>query len=61
MLFVYGQDSALVPQESLAEVEAANRQAELVGIPNDGHMIPFENLPDFVTAVLQFTERTSHR
>jgi N-formylmaleamate deformylase len=55
--FVYGDDSPVVTKESLREIAAANPRAELVGIPNAGHMIPFENLSDFVVQVLDFVKR----
>jgi pimeloyl-ACP methyl ester carboxylesterase len=49
----------VVPAGSLAEIAAANDQAERVAIPNAGHMIPFENLSRFVTEVVGFVERSA--
>lgn len=57
VLFMYGDDSPVVPPHALAEIVAANPKAELVRIGGAGHMIPFDNLRDFVTEVLAFTER----
>jgi N-formylmaleamate deformylase len=59
--FVYGDDSPVVPRESLPEIAATNPRAELIGIPNAGHMIPFENLSDFVAQVLDFVRRCGCR
>ncbi len=59
VLFMSGADSPVVPAGSLAEIAAANDQAERVAIPNAGHMIPFENLSRFVTEVVRFVERSA--
>jgi N-formylmaleamate deformylase len=59
--FIYGDDSPVVTRESLPEVAATNPRAELVGIPNAGHMIPFDNLSDFVAQVLDFVRRCGCR
>jgi N-formylmaleamate deformylase len=58
LLFVYGEDSPVIPPEGLAELKAANPAAQTVGIPDAGHMIPWENLADFVTAVRDFVGAT---
>lgn len=54
LLFVYGEESPVVTAEGLAEVRAANPAAEVVGIAGAGHMIPWDNLADFVAAVRAF-------
>jgi N-formylmaleamate deformylase len=54
LLFIYGEESPVISEEGLAEVKASNPKAEIVGIPDAGHMIPWENLADFVTAVRDF-------
>jgi N-formylmaleamate deformylase len=59
VLFVYGERSPVVPQEALAEVKLKNPDAEFVGIPQAGHMIPFENLSGFLAVVLEFVTRTA--
>jgi N-formylmaleamate deformylase len=56
LLFVYGEQSPVVTPEGLADVRAANPAAEVVGIRDAGHMIPWENLADFVTAVRHFVD-----
>lgn len=53
ILFVYGAESpAAIP--GLDDVRAANPSAEMVGIVNAGHMVPWENLTDFLAAVRGF-------
>ncbi len=54
LAFIYGEESPVVTPEGLAEITAANPDAEVVGITDAGHMIPWENLSDFVTAVRGF-------
>lgn len=54
LLFIYGEESPVVTREGLADVVAANPAAEVVGVPGAGHMIPWENLGDFVAAVREF-------
>jgi N-formylmaleamate deformylase len=54
LLFVYGQESPVVPPEGLADVVAANPRAQVVGIAGAGHMIPWDNLGDFLGAVRGF-------
>lgn len=56
VLFMYGSASPVVPPQSMAELRAANRQAEFVEVPKAGHMIPFDNLAGFVTPVLAFVK-----
>ena len=52
--FIYGEESPVITPEGLAEVRRHNEAAEIVGIPDAGHMIPWENLHDFVAAVRGF-------
>jgi N-formylmaleamate deformylase len=54
VLFVYGERSPVVPESAIAEVLAKNPAAQLASVPRAGHMIPFENLGDFVSLVLTF-------
>jgi N-formylmaleamate deformylase len=54
VLFVYGEDSPVISAEGLAELRAENPAAEFVGISDAGHMIPWENLGDFLAAVRRF-------
>jgi N-formylmaleamate deformylase len=54
LLFIHGSESPVVTAEGLAEVRAANPAAQVVAIVDAGHMIPWENLGDFVGAVERF-------
>ena len=56
-LFVYGAESPVVPAEAAAEVEATNPDLEMVSIAGAGHMIPWDNGPDFLTATRGFLAR----
>lgn len=47
-LFVRGANSPVVEPSDLAEVRAANPQADYVEIARSGHMIPWDNLGGFV-------------
>lgn len=60
-LLVRGAESEVVPVEALDELRAVNPQAELVTVPNAGHMIPWDNLPDFLTAISSFLDRVARR
>jgi N-formylmaleamate deformylase len=60
-LFVYGAESPVVPGAALAEVTAANPAAELAAVQRAGHMVPFENLDGFVSALREFCSRTAVR
>jgi N-formylmaleamate deformylase len=53
-LFVYGRESPVVPESAVAEVAAANPDAAHAGVDGAGHMIPWDNLADFVTTVRGF-------
>jgi N-formylmaleamate deformylase len=54
-LFVYGADSPVVPASELPEVRALMPGARFEAIARAGHMIPWDNLDDFVAVILQFT------
>jgi N-formylmaleamate deformylase len=58
-LFVYGAESLVVPAEAIAEIIAANPSTELASVPRAGHMVPFENLDDFVSVVLDYCRRST--
>jgi N-formylmaleamate deformylase len=57
VLFMYGLDSPVVPASALEEVRSTNPSAEVVGIAAAGHMIPWDNLVDFVDGVHAFVRR----
>jgi N-formylmaleamate deformylase len=61
LLFVHGEDSPVVTPDGLADVVAANPAADVVGIEGAGHMIPWENLADFVAAVRGFVAAETQR
>src|SRR4051812_26345715 len=61
LLFVFGEESPVIPPEGQAEVAATNPAARLVGIPRAGHMIPWENLEDFLAAVRAFVAEATVR
>ena len=54
LLFLYGLDSPVVPASVLGEITAANAEADVVGVPAAGHMIPWDNLAVFVDEVRRF-------
>ncbi len=51
LLFIYGIESPVVTAEGVTDIRTANPAAEVVGIAGAGHMIPWENLDDFIGAV----------
>jgi N-formylmaleamate deformylase len=61
LLFIYGAESPVVTPEGLVEVRAANPRAEVVAIARAGHMIPWENLEDFLHAVSAFARLRAER
>jgi N-formylmaleamate deformylase len=60
VLFMYGADSNVVAESMVAEVAAENRSARIVRVPRAGHVIPWDNLPDFVAAVRAFVKALPH-
>jgi N-formylmaleamate deformylase len=58
VLFVFGGDSPVVTPEGEREVRATNPAAEVVAIGHAGHMVPWDNLLDFVVAVRQWVSRS---
>jgi N-formylmaleamate deformylase len=54
LLFVYGAESPVVTPEGVADVAAANPRAQVTGIAGAGHMIPWDNLDDFLRVVRGF-------
>lgn len=51
---VYGEESPVVTPEGVADVAAANPRAQVTGIAGAGHMIPWDNLDDFLRVVRSF-------
>jgi N-formylmaleamate deformylase len=60
ILFVYGEESPVVPETAIEEIRAVNPQAEIVSISKAGHMIPWDNLPEFVDEVRRFINVVEH-
>jgi N-formylmaleamate deformylase len=55
VLFMYGAQSPVVTESSLAEVrETAPAGVEFVAISGAGHMIPWDNTPDFLAETRRF-------
>lgn len=59
LLFIYGEQSPVVSAEGAAEVSESNPVAEMVEVADAGHMIPWENLDDFVEVCLAFISRAA--
>ncbi len=55
VLFVYGSDSPVVPAAALPEVRGLLPGARFAAVDHAGHMIPWDNLDEFVAVILQFT------
>jgi len=55
VLFVYGAESPVVPPDALPEVHRLLPRARFAAVERAGHMIPWDNLDDFVAVVLAFT------
>jgi N-formylmaleamate deformylase len=55
VLFVYGAESAVVPADALPELRSLLPRARFAAVERAGHMIPWDNLDDFVAVVLSFT------
>lgn len=56
-LFLWGGESPAVDASSAAEAAEANPAAEVVELPNAGHMLPWDDLDGFLAAVRAFLDR----
>jgi N-formylmaleamate deformylase len=55
VLFMYGEQSPVVPASALPEVrETARPGVEFVSIPGAAHMIPWDNAADFLAETRRF-------
>lgn len=54
VLFVHGSESPVVPSTAIDEIAASNPAAEIASVSGAGHMVPFENLDDFVAVVCDY-------
>jgi N-formylmaleamate deformylase len=61
VMFIYGKESPVVPGDSIHDVASCNPRARVVGIPGAGHMIPWDNLAEFVAEVRSFLGLTVAR
>ena len=59
LLFVRGGESPVVTTAGELEVREANPAAEFVTVSRAGHMIPWDNLPEFLEAVRAFRRRVA--
>ena len=59
VLFMYGGKSPVVPESALREIAAANPKAKMAGVPNAGHMIPWDNLPGFLSETRRFIDEVT--
>jgi N-formylmaleamate deformylase len=51
LALLHGAESPVVTREGAREAEKANPAARLIEIPNAGHMVPWDNLEGFLSAV----------
>jgi N-formylmaleamate deformylase len=56
-LFLYGAESPVVPSVAIDEIVSSNPSAEVSSIAHAGHMIPFENLDEFVSVLRNYCQR----
>jgi len=56
VLFMYGGESPAVSDEGAEEVRETNPALEIVCIPRAGHMIPWDNLDDFLAKTRRFLD-----
>jgi 3-oxoadipate enol-lactonase len=56
-MVVYGEDDALTPPSLVAQVAAALPGSKLVGVPEAGHMIPFEQPAAFEAILASFLDQ----
>jgi N-formylmaleamate deformylase len=56
-LFMYGAESPVVTAEAVASVRNVAPQVDIVEIAGAGHMIPWDNGPDFLEATNAFLDR----
>jgi N-formylmaleamate deformylase len=61
VLFMFGTESPVVTADGVAEVRETNPRLDFVGVAGSGHMIPWDNLDDFLTETRSFLSRVSDR
>jgi N-formylmaleamate deformylase len=59
LALVYGADSPVVTAEGAREAAASNPAAEIVEVPDAGHMVAWDNLEGFLAAVQPILTRFS--
>lgn len=48
---IYGANSPVVPAEAVAELAERNTRVRITAVPDAGHMVPWDNLSGFVSAL----------
>ena len=56
-LLLYGDRSPVVTAEDAALLSRVNPRAEVVAVPDSGHMIPWDNLAQTVAEIERFGSR----
>jgi N-formylmaleamate deformylase len=56
VLFMFGGESPVIPEQAVPEVEQTNSRLEIVRVPGAGHMIPWDNLDTFLTETRRFLD-----
>lgn len=62
-LLIYGKDSPVVPESGARELATSNPAIEIKGVPNAGHMVPWDNESGFfkvLVPALEKARRTQH-
>jgi N-formylmaleamate deformylase len=57
VLLIYGRQSPVVPETAVVELRRTNPAAEIEGVSNSGHMIPWDNAREFLAKVSRFIDR----
>lgn len=56
---IYGADSPdFLDRSRISELARANPNARIQAVPDAGHMIPWDNMPDFLSAVFDCLDRS---
>ncbi len=54
-LLIYGDESPVVTEADVVELERANPRATTVSVSRSGHMIPWDNLDEMIEKIEEFT------
>jgi N-formylmaleamate deformylase len=61
VLLAYGEETPALSADDLRELKQINPAAEVVCIPDAGHMVPWDNEADFVRHAIEFIRRQSNQ